>query len=375
MPPAVFSPPSTPANVNFGTEYSARCSRLGGYSFAINETVQFGGWLGDELRVPREQVMSETALSKKVVYAALLGNLLVAVTKFVASAFTGSSSMLSEAVHSVVDTANEALLLYGYFRSARKPDETHPLGYGRELYFWSFIVAILLFAVGAGVSVYEGVLHILAPKPIAYVNVNYAVLALSAIFEGASWWVALKRFGKVKGRRGYWEAVRDSKDPPSFMVLFEDTAALIGIAIAALGNFATDTWQIPAFDGAASILIGAVLGFAAAVLARENKALLIGERASAELTASILTLAADDGSIDGANNVFAVHLAPEEVIVALSLEFADELKTTEIEAAVIRLEERIRAKHPQVISVFVKPQTRKTFEKMRAERFGNRQGG
>jgi len=319
--------------------------------------------------------MSETALSKKVVYAALLGNLLVAVTKFVASAFTGSSSMLSEAVHSVVDTANEALLLYGYFRSARKPDETHPLGYGRELYFWSFIVALLLFAVGAGVSVYEGVLHILAPKPIAYVNVNYAVLALSAIFEGASWWVALKRFGKVKGRRGYWEAVRDSKDPPSFMVLFEDTAALIGIAIAALGNFAAETWQIPAFDGAASILIGAVLGFAAAVLARENKALLIGERASAELTASILTLAADDGSIDGANNVFAVHLAPEEVIVALSLEFADELKTTEIEAAVIRLEERIRAKHPQVISVFVKPQTRKTFEKMRAERFGNRQGG
>jgi len=319
--------------------------------------------------------MSETALSKKVVYAALLGNLLVAVTKFVASAFTGSSSMLSEAVHSVVDTANEALLLYGYFRSARKPDETHPLGYGRELYFWSFIVALLLFAVGAGVSVYEGVLHILAPKPIAYVNVNYAVLALSAIFEGASWWVALKRFGKVKGRRGYWEAVRDSKDPPSFMVLFEDTAALIGIAIAALGNFAAETWQIPAFDGAASILIGTVLGFAAAVLARENKALLIGERASAELTASILTLATDDGSIDGANNAFAVHLAPEEVIVALSLEFADELKTTEIEAAVIRLEERIRAKHPQVISVFVKPQTRKTFEKMRAERFGNRQGG
>jgi cation diffusion facilitator family transporter len=283
--------------------------------------------------------------------------------------------MLSEAVHSVVDTANEALLLYGYFRSARKPDETHPLGYGRELYFWSFIVALLLFAVGAGVSVYEGVLHILAPKPIAYVNVNYAVLALSAIFEGASWWVALKRFGKVKGRRGYWEAVRDSKDPPSFMVLFEDTAALIGIAIAALGNFAAETWQIPAFDGAASILIGTVLGFAAAVLARENKALLIGERASAELTASILTLATDDGSIDGANNAFAVHLAPEEVIVALSLEFADELKTTEIEAAVIRLEERIRAKHPQVISVFVKPQTRKTFEKMRAERFGNRQGG
>jgi divalent metal cation (Fe/Co/Zn/Cd) transporter len=159
------------------------------------------------------------------------------------------------------------------------------------------------------------------------------------------------------------------------MVLFEDTAALMGIAIAAFGNFAAETWHLPAFDGVASILIGTVLGFAAAVLARENKALLIGERASAELTASILSLAADDGSIDGANNAFAVHLAPEEVIVALSLEFADELKTTEIEAAVIRLEEKIRAKHPQVISVFVKPQTRKTFETMRAKRFGRRSGG
>jgi cation diffusion facilitator family transporter len=314
--------------------------------------------------------MSETALSKKVVHAALAGNLLVAVTKFGASAFTGSSSMLSEAVHSVVDTANEALLLYGYFRAARKPDKTHPLGYGRELYFWSFIVALLLFAVGAGVSVYEGILHILTPSPITYVNVNYAVLALSAVFEGASWFVALKRFGKVKGRRGYWEAVRDSKDPPSFMVLFEDTAALIGIAIAALGNFVAETWSVPAADGVASILIGTVLGLAAAVLARENKALLIGERASDDLTASTLSLATEDRAIIGANDAFAVHLAPEEVIVALSLEFADELRTTEIEAAVIRLEERIREKHPQVIALFVKPQTRKTFENAQAERFG-----
>jgi cation diffusion facilitator family transporter len=314
--------------------------------------------------------MSETALSKKVVYAALVGNLLVAATKFAAAAFTGSSSMLSEAVHSLVDTGNEALLLYGYFRSSQRPDATHPLGYGRELYFWSFIVALLLFAVGAGVSIYEGIIHVLRPQPITDINVNYIVLALSAIFEGTSWWIALKRFGMLKGRRGYWEAVRDSKDPPSFMVLFEDTAALIGIAIAAAGNFAAERWSISALDGVASILIGIVLAIAATVLARENKALLIGERASDEVINSILSLAISEPSVDGANNVFAVHLAPEEILVMLSLEFADELRTEEIETAVVRLEEKIRKKHPEVISLFVKPQTRRTFERMRAERFG-----
>jgi cation diffusion facilitator family transporter len=312
--------------------------------------------------------MNETALSKKVVYAALAGNLLVAVTKFIAAAVTGSSSMLSEAVHSLVDTGNEALLLYGYFRSSRKPDVTHPLGYGRELYFWSFIVALLLFAFGAGVSFYEGISHVLNPSAITDVKVNYIVLALSAVFEGASWWVALKRFGKLKGRRGYWEAVRDSKDPPSFMVLFEDTAALIGIAIAALGNYLSGRLGIPELDGVASILIGIVLGIAATVLARENKALLIGERASDEVINSILSLAISEPSVDGANNVFAVHLAPDQILAALSLEFADELRTTQIETAVIQLEEKIRKKHPEVIALFVKPQTRRSFEQMRADR-------
>jgi cation diffusion facilitator family transporter len=314
--------------------------------------------------------MSETALSKRVVYAALIGNLFVAATKFVAAAVTGSSSMVSEAVHSLVDTGNEALLLYGYFRSSRRPDDSHPLGYGRELYFWSFIVSLLLFAIGAGVSLYEGVNHLIAPHPITDPTVNYIVLALSAVFEGTSWWIALKRFGKLKGRRGYWEAVRDSKDPPSFMVLFEDTAALIGIAIAAAGNFAAQYWGISEIDGAASILIGIVLAIAATVLARENKALLIGERASEEVINSILALAIGEPSIDGANNVFAVHLSPDQILVALSLEFSDELRTPQIEAAIIQLEDKIRKQHPEIISLFVKPQTRRTFEKMRAALYG-----
>jgi cation diffusion facilitator family transporter len=313
--------------------------------------------------------MNETALSKRVVYAALLGNFLVAATKFVAAAVTGSSSMLSEAVHSLVDTGNEALLLYGYFRASRPADETHPLGYGREIYFWSFIVSLLLFAIGAGVSIYEGVSHIFDPQAITDATVNFVVLALSAVFEGTSWWIALKRFGKFKGRRGYWEAVRESKDPPSFMVLFEDTAALIGIAIAAAGNFAAHHWNLPELDGIASILIGIVLAIAATVLARENKALLIGEQAADDVKNSILSLAVSEPSVDGANNVLAIHLAPEQILVALSLEFSDDLRTPQIEAAVVRLEERIRAKHPEVIRVFIKPQTRRTFEAMRAVHF------
>ena len=214
--------------------------------------------------------------SKTVVCAALAGNVLVAVTKFAAAAYTGSSSMLSEGVHSLVDFGNEVLLLYGYRRAARRPDRRHPLGYGRELYFWSFVVALLLFALGAGVSVYEGVSHILTPEPITNAGVNYIVLGVSLAFEGVSWWVALGSFRAVKGAKSYWQAVRDSKDPPSFMVLLEDTAALIGIAIAAAGVYGADRFQLPALDGVASIAIGAVLAVTAFILARETKALLIG---------------------------------------------------------------------------------------------------
>lgn len=313
--------------------------------------------------------MAANSSSKNVVYAALVGNLLVAITKFGAAAFTGSSAMLSEAVHSLVDTSNEVLLLYGYHRSARRPDLRHPLGYGRELYFWSFVVALLLFALGAGVSIYEGILHIAAPSPIENVGLNYVVLALSVVFEGSTWWVALRAFREAKGRSGYWEAVKKSKDPPAFIVLFEDTAALIGIAIAALGIALSTRLQMPVLDGIASILIGAVLATTASVLARESKGLLIGERAGERINASIIGLARHEPGVEGANGAITVHLAPDQIVVALSLEFADELMTPQIEACVVSLEKRIRERHPEVVSLFVKPQTRRTFETARAEHF------
>ncbi|HET6388429.1 cation diffusion facilitator family transporter [Hyphomicrobium sp.] len=312
--------------------------------------------------------MSETALSKKVVFTALAGNIFVAVIKFVAAAVTGSSAMVSEAMHSLVDTGNEGLLLYGYVRASRHPDRTHPLGYGREIYFWSFIVAVLLFTLGAGASIYEGVTAILNPHPITNVSVNYIVLALSALFEGSSWMVGVRRFGKYKGRRSYWQAVRESKDPPAYMVVFEDSAALIGIAIAALGNFLSVHLNMPLLDGVASILIGIVLATIAILLAHKTKELLIGEPASDEITSSIMALARSEPSVDGANNIFAIHLSRDQILVALSLEFADELRTPQIEAAVVRLEKRIREKHPQVIALFIKPQTRRSFEQMLAQR-------
>jgi len=314
--------------------------------------------------------MPRDTSSKSVVYAALAGNVLVAVTKSVAAAMTGSSANLSQAVHSLVDTVNEVVLLYGYRRAARTPDPVHPLGYGRELYFWSFIVAVLLFALGAGAAVYEGVLRVITPEPIQGALINYIVLGLSFVFEGLSWHVALRAFRAAKGNLSYWQAFRKSKDPPAFMVLFEDSAALIGIVIAALGIFAADTLQMPIFDGGASILIGLVLAFSASLLARESKGLLIGERADERIAASIESLACEEPEVMGANGILTVQLAPNQIVVALSLEFADELRTPQIEASVFRLENRIREQHPQVMALFVKPQTQGSFDRSRRDRFG-----
>lgn len=296
--------------------------------------------------------------SKRAVYAALLGNLLVALTKFVAAAVTGSSSMLSEGMHSLVDTGNEALLLYGYRRSARKPDPTHPLGYGRELYFWSFMVALLLFTAGAGASIYEGVIHIGSPEPITNVGVNYIVLVLSFLFEATSWGVALRNFRTTVDDRGYWQAIRDSKDPPAFMVLFEDTAALIGLAIAGAGVVSAHTFAMPELDGVASILIGLVLAVTAILVARECKELLIGERASERVRDSIMSLAGSEPGVEEASGVFTVHLAPEQIVAALNLDFDDDLRTPQIECSVTSLERRIRERHPEVVALFVKPRSR-----------------
>jgi cation diffusion facilitator family transporter len=303
--------------------------------------------------------------SGTVVYAALLGNVLVATTKFVAAALTGSSAMLSEAVHSLVDTTNELLLLYGMHRSRKPPDSAHPLGHGRELYFWSFIVALMVFGLGAGVALFEGVSHILHPLPIENPTLNYAVLGFSFVFESGSWWVAFRAFRAAKGRRGYLEAITAATDPTTFTVLFEDSAALAGLLIALAGIWAAQVFDMPILDGAASIGIALVLAVAGAALARRTKQLLIGESAQPELRRSILDIASRHAGIARANGVLTSQLGADRVVVALSAEFDDRLTTPQIEDCVTSLEEAIRSAHPEVSLLFVKPQTAAVWESRR----------
>ena len=307
-----------------------------------------------------------------VIYAALAGNVAVAATKLIAAALTGSSAMFSEAVHSVVDCGNEGLILYGHRRSARRPDLVHPLGYGRELYFWSFVVALMLFALGAGASLVQGTRHVLAPRPVEHALVSYIVLALSFAFEGASWLVAWRTFSRARGASTFWTAFRRSKDPPSFMVLFEDSAALLGIAIAASGIAAAEYLALPVLDGVASILIGLVLAVTALLLAIESKSLLIGERATPALVDMICRTARAQPGVVHANSALTVQLAPDQVVVALSIEFEGAMRTDEIELAVAAIETGVRGSSPEVVALFVKPQTLARYEVERCARFGLR---
>jgi cation diffusion facilitator family transporter len=308
------------------------------------------------------------ASSTLVVYAAFAGNLLVALTKFGAAAWTGSSAMLSEAIHSLVDTVNQLLLLYGLHRAARPPDDRHPLGYGRELYFWSFTVALLMFTIGAGVTLLEGISHIRNPGEIVEPRVNYIVLGLSALFEGATLFFAVLEFRKSKGNVGYFEAVKRSKDPPTFIVLFEDSAALAGLVIAFLGTFFSAQLSMPVLDGVASVGISLLLAATAFVLARESKDLLIGEPASPRVRDAMIEIACSQPNIERADVIFTVHLSPDQIVVALSLEFADKLTTTQIEKTMLALEDAVAEKHPDIVAIFVKPQTSTTFHTRRKRR-------
>lgn len=295
--------------------------------------------------------------SETAIYAALAGNVLIAATKGVAAAVTGSSAMMSEAVHSAVDSGNALLLLYGLRRAAKAPDQRHPYGYGRELYFWCFVVALLVFALGAGISIYEGIDHLRHPEPIDRPIVNYIVLGLAFLFEGASWWFGWKAFAAARGTASLWTTIKDSKDPTSFMVLFEDSAALLGIVIAAIGTFLSVELGDPRFDGAASILIGLILAVVAMVLGRESKELLIGERASPELSQAIRDTAVQDPCVIEVVDITTAQLSPNQVIATLGVSLDETLRVPEVEKLIQRLEQKIRATHPQLFKVFVRPQS------------------
>ncbi|MCX4027552.1 cation transporter [Endozoicomonas sp. SM1973] len=296
--------------------------------------------------------------SKKVIVAALIGNGLVAITKFIASSITGSSAMFSEAIHSVVDSGNQVLLLYGLKQSKKPASEEYPFGHGKEVYFWSFVVAILIFAVGAGISIYEGVHHILHPAPITNPIVNYIVLTLAIIFEGGCWWVAMKEFKKVKGELGYLEAVHKGKDPSLFVVFFEDSAAILGLLIALLSVFLGQVTGNPYFDGIASVLIGIILATTAIWLAYETKSLLIGESARGHIVRGIRQLASGESGVAYINEVVTMQMGPEFILANLSIDFDNDLQATDIERIIVRIDQTIKLTYPNVKRVFIEAKSR-----------------
>ncbi len=295
--------------------------------------------------------------SKKVIYAALIGNSLIAVTKFAAALYTGSSAMFSEAVHSLVDSGNQWLLLYGIKRSQQPADDRHPFGYGMELYFWSFVVAILIFGVGAGVSIYEGVQRISQPHPITSPYINYAVLALAMVFEGVAWWVAFREFNRVRGRRSWMAEIRFSKDPTVFTVLFEDSAAMLGLVVAMAGIAAAQAFDMPVLDGVAAILIGVILAVTAGLLAYECKGLLIGEGAGGAVVRGIREIIGEQKGIKSINEVLTMHFGPADVLANLSIDFTDGLSANDVERTVSALERAIKKTYPEITRIFIEAQS------------------
>jgi len=295
--------------------------------------------------------------SKKAIYAALAGNALIALTKFIAATVTGSSAMLSEGIHSCVDTGNQFLLLYGWKRAEKPPDAAFPFGYGKEVYFWSFVVAISIFSVGAGVSLYEGIQRLRAQVELSSPQLNFIVLAVALVFESGSWYIAWREFAKGKGDLGSWQAIRRGKDPSLFVVLFEDSAALLGLVVAFIGVLLTSLTGNTAYDAMASILIGVILASTAILLAYETKGLLIGESANREVIQGIREMSELRPEILRTNEVLTMHIGPHFILVNLSVEFQDSATAVDIEIAVAQLDREIKQTWPDVKRVFVEAES------------------
>jgi cation diffusion facilitator family transporter len=294
--------------------------------------------------------------SKKVVCAALAGNLAIAATKFVAASVTSSSAMWSEGIHSLVDSGNQALLLWGLHRASRPADARFPFGYGKEVYFWSFVVALVVFATGAGLSLYEGVSHLRHPAEMRSPLVNLVVLGVAMLLEGGSWLLAVRQFSRMRKGRGVVEAVKRVKDPTVIAVLFEDSAALAGLAVAAAGIALTGATGDPVYDGAASIVIGLILAGTAAWLAFETKGLLIGESANREVVAEIRRLAERYPEVQRVNEILTMHMGPEYILANISVEIACDVPRNRAHAIMDELDVRIKKADPRVKRVFIESQ-------------------
>ncbi len=295
--------------------------------------------------------------SKKVIFAALIGNAAIAVMKFAASAFTGSSAMFSEGIHSVVDTGNQVLLLFGLKQAKKPADKKYPFGHGKEIYFWCFVVAILIFAVGSGLSIYKGVAHITHPHVITDPIVNYLVLGIALIIEMFVFWIAIKEFNKYKGDKKYLEAIQKGKDPGLFVVLLEDAAATLGLIVAMVGIAVSQLTGNYVYDGIASIGIGIILAVIAILLAYETKGLLIGESADEKVVKGIQSKVSSFAGVERVNEVLTMHMGPEYILVNLSVEFNDDIQTQEMESVVAKIDKEIKNEFNHVKRVFIEAES------------------
>lgn len=293
------------------------------------------------------------AESRIVVYGAIAGNLAIATTKFIVAGITGSAAMLSEAVHSTVDTGDGVLLLIGLHRSRRPPDPEHPFGYGKELYFWSLIVAVLIFGVGGGISAYEGVLHIMHPEPLHDPTWNYVVLGSAALFEGASFAIAVRAVLKNKGDQPFLKALHVSKDPSTFTVVAEDSAALIGLLLAALGVWSSHHFGMPELDGAASIAIGLLLAGVAVLLIHESRSLLVGEGVDLDMAREIRRMAQSDPAVASVAHPLTMYFGPDEVLLTLDVKFRNGVSGGDIAIAVNRIERAIRERFRSIKRIYI----------------------
>lgn len=291
--------------------------------------------------------------SRKAVIAATAGNLAIAIVKFVAAGLSGSAAMLSEAIHSLVDTGNDALMLYG-IRASRKPaDDEHPFGYGHELYFWTLVVGILFFAVGGGMSILNGIMHVVnGTLPEASVW-NYAVIGVAVVFEGISWYFGFHAFRAEQRGRGIVETIQTSKDPTTFSVLLEDSAALIGLALAFAGVYLSDRLGSPWIDGASSVLIGLLLCAIAIVMVYESKSLLVGEGVGKNTLRELRGLIAADPAVQSIGRLATLYLGPDDVMLAIDVRFQDASPTVDTRHAIARLTRTIKDRYPRIRHVFI----------------------
>ncbi len=293
------------------------------------------------------------AESRIAIYGAIGANIAIAITKFAVAGITGSSAMLSEGIHSSVDTFNGVLLLVGLRLSKRPPSVEHPFGHGKELYFWSLIVAVLIFGLGGGVSFYEGIEHIRHPEPLGDPTWNYVVLAAAAVFEGTSFLIALRQFRAQAGGTPFWQALDRSKDPTTYTVLAEDSAALAGLAVAALGIYLGHRFDMPVFDGAASMVIGLLLAGVALLLIAQSRGLLIGEGVRPETARAIRELAMAQPSVKEVGRVLSMYIGPDQVLAIVDVNFKDDTDTGEAAEAIAAIERQVRARFPMIKRLFI----------------------